>query len=82
MIDGFVALAFGFCAAIEEDGGQEVVAFGYVSAEECHVRIYLGDSHGETLTINQHEIGVKILGEGAEIGIDDLRFVIPKTAKA
>jgi hypothetical protein len=76
---GFVALAFSFCAAMATLGGQDVVAFGYVSGKECIVHAYVGDSHGETVTINDHSIGIEMLSEGAVVHIDDLRFTIAKT---
>ena len=76
---GFVALAFSFCAAMSTIGGQDVVAFGYVSGKQCVVHAYVGDSHGETVTINQHSIGIDILESGAVIHIDDLLFTIAKT---
>lgn len=76
---GFVALAFSFCAAMAMVGGQDVVAFGYVSGKTCIVHAYVGDSHGETVTINQHSIGIEMLDDGAVVHIDELRFVIAKT---
>ena len=80
MPDGFLALAFGFCAALVLDGGQDVVALGYQSEGECVVHAYFGESYGDTVTINGHEIGVALIDGGAEVFIDDLRFVIPKTS--
>lgn len=82
MIDGFVALIFGFCAAAIDDASSDVVAFGYQSDGQCVVRMYLGDSHDQTVTINEHSVSVKLLPGGAEVGIDDLRFVLVKTNKA
>ena len=76
---GFVALAFSFCASMAMVGGQDVVAFGYVSGKSCITHAYFGDSHGETVTIGQHSIGIEMLEEGAVIKIDELRFVIAKT---
>ncbi len=76
---GFVALAFSFCAAVATLGNQDVVAFGYVSGKQCVVHAYVGDSHGETVTINQHSIGIDMLESGAVVHIDDLLFVIAKT---
>jgi hypothetical protein len=76
---GFVALAFSFCAAMATLGGQDVVAFGYVSGKECVVHAYVGDSHGEMVTINGHSIGVEMLAEGAVVHVDDLQFTIAKT---
>ncbi len=76
---GFVALAFSFCAAMAMVGGQDVVAFGYVSGKTCVTHAYFGDSHGETVTIGQHAIGIDMLDAGAVIHIDELRFVIAKT---
>jgi adenylosuccinate synthase len=76
---GFVALAFGFCASVIQDEGQNVVALGYVSETTCVVRMEVGDSHGDTVTINDHDIGVEMIDGGAVVHIDDLLFVIPKT---
>jgi len=76
---GFVALAFSFCASMAMVGGQDVVAMGYVSGKECIVHMYIGDSHGETVTINQHSIGIEMLESGAVVHIDDLLFTIAKT---
>ncbi len=76
---GFVALAFSFCAAMATIGNQDVVAFGYVSGKSCVVHAYVGDSRGETVTINQHSIGIEMLESGAVVHIDDLRFVLAKT---
>lgn len=78
----FVALAFGFCASLTSHGAQDLVALGYVSKDECVIRMIVGDSHGQAVTVNDHEIGVTILQDGAEVRIDDLRFVIPKTEGA
>lgn len=80
MTDGFLSLAFGFCAALVLDGSQDVVAFGYQSQGDCVVHFHLLDSHGDTVTIGGHSIGVSMIDGGAEVLIDDLRFVVPKTA--
>ena len=79
MLDGFTALAFSFCAALTLDGGQDVVALGYVSQGECEVHMVVGDTQGEAAVIDGHEISVKMLEHGAEISVDDLRFVLIKT---
>lgn len=78
----FVALAFGFCASLTSHGAQDLVALGYIAKDECVVRMIVGDSHGETVTVNDHEIGVTILHDGAEVQIDDLHFVVQKTEGA
>ena len=39
----------------------------------------VGDTQGEAAVIDGHEIGVKMLEHGAEISVDDLRFVLIKT---
>lgn len=82
MIGGAVVLAFGFCAAMDLIGGQDVVALGYVSKGECIVHARFGDSHGDTVTINEHSIGIDMIEDGAVVHIDELRFVIPKTEGA
>jgi hypothetical protein len=79
MPDGFISLAFGFCASLVIEGNQDLVAFGYQSQGECVAHLFLGDSHGETVTISGHSVGVTMLDGGAEVSIDELRFVIPKT---
>jgi hypothetical protein len=79
MLDGFTALAFGFCAALTLDGGQDIVAVGYVASGQCVVRMYAGDSHGDTVTINDHDIGIEMIEGGTVVHIDDLQFTIPKT---
>jgi hypothetical protein len=79
MTSGFTALAFSFCAAIVQDGGADNVALGYVSNDKCEVMMIVGDSHGDTATINGHDIGVELLLDGAVVHIDDLQFVIQKT---
>jgi hypothetical protein len=79
MDSGFVALAFSFCAAMAVIGNQDVVAFGYVSGKACIIHAYVGDSHGETVTINDHSIGIEMIEDGAVVHIDNLLFVIAKT---
>ncbi len=78
-MDGFTLLAFGFCAALTIDGNQDVVALGYVSSDTCIIRMEVGDSHGETVTINGHEVGIEMIEGGAVVHVDELQFVIPKT---
>lgn len=79
---GFIALAFSFCAAMTLNGGQDVIALGYVSHGKCIVQMEVGDSHGQTATINGHDVGVEMIEEGAIVHIDDLQFVILKTEGA
>ncbi len=80
MLDGgFVALAFSFCAAMDIIGGQDVVALGYISRDKCIVHARFGDSHGDTVTINHHSIGIDMIKDGAVVHIDELLFVIQKT---
>lgn len=74
MTDGFTALVFGFCAMVSSEGDS--VELGYVSEDKCIVRVDIGNTHGQTATLNEHEVGIKMLEGGAEISIDDLRFVI------
>lgn len=78
MTGAFVALIFGFCARIADNGA--VINFGYQSMDDCVEVLDLTDSnpHGDRLVINQHTINWEFLDGGAEIGIDEQRFVINK----
>lgn len=80
MTNGFVALIFNFCAAIAgpgEDAGN--VQLGYISKDECVVKMIVGDSHGDTVTVNMHTISVELLDGGAQVNIDGQGFALIET---
>lgn len=72
-------LAFGFCASLAQFHGETVIDLGKVVAGECDTFAYVGDSHGESAEIRDHEFSVSIDESGAEITIDGRAFLIPKT---
>lgn len=78
MDHGFVGLIWGFCAAISQPGEEapNTIKLGYQSEGQCIVRMVVGDSHGETITINEHAISVEILEGGAQVNIDEQGFVV------
>ena len=78
-MDGFTALVFGFCAAVANIHGEELLDLGNVVAGECKTFAWFGDSHGETAVIQGHDIGVSMFEAGAEVTIDGRKFVVPKT---
>jgi hypothetical protein len=80
-VDGFTLLPFAFCAQIVMLDGQDLVDLGKVVAGICNTDILIGDSHGETAPIKGHDIGVAIFESGAEVWIDGLRYIVPKTAR-
>ena len=80
-MDGFTALAFGFCAAITMYHGTELIDFGDVVAGQCETFALIGDSHGQTARIKGHDIGVDIFDGGAEVVVDGLKFVVPRTSR-
>ena len=77
---GFVGLIWNFCAAVSPPwDGPATVRLGYQSQGECIVRIIVGDSHGETVTINDHTISIEIIEGGAQINIDNQGFTLINT---
>lgn len=78
MVDGYTALAFGLCAAINLHGAQDMVEFGYIAHNRCVVQLEVGDPIATTI-IGGHDVAVIMLEDGAEIAIDNLRFTIQKT---
>lgn len=78
MTGTFVALIFGFCARVADNGN--IINFGYQSSEKCVEVLDLTDSNpkSDQLVINQHQINWEWLEGGAEIGIDEQRFVLMK----
>lgn len=83
MTHGFIALIFNFCAAMSppgEDAGT--IQLGYQSQGECVVRMIVGDSHGDTVTINGHAVGVELLVGGAQVTIDGQGFALIETNEA
>ena len=81
MIDGFTILAFGFCAAIA-DLPSDNVRLGYVSDGKCIVQMEVGDTGPDHFTIQQHDFKIELLDGGAEVSIDDLKFVLPRLFRA
>ena len=83
MDGGFIALAFGFCAVMNNYGEDaHTVGLGYLAEGKCIIRMDVGDSKGETAVINEHNIGIEILDDeetAAIVHIDDLSFSIPNT---
>jgi hypothetical protein len=80
-MDGFTALAFGFCAAVTMYHGTELVDFGEVVAGQCETFALIGDSRGRTARIKGHDIGVDFFDSGAEVAVDGLKFIIPRTLR-
>lgn len=74
----FTALAFGFCAVLSTFRGQPTVSVGDLLDGECQIRVVYGDGQIDEIR-DGHYIGVKIIDVGAEVIIDDQRFVIRKT---
>lgn len=81
-MDGFTALAFGFCAAIASIHGQPLVDLGQIVAGECQTFAWVGDSHGESAVIHGHDFEVSMFYGGAEVIIDGRKYIVPKTTGA
>ncbi len=79
VMDGFTLLPFALCAQMTIGMGQDLVELGNVVAGVCDSNLLLGDSHGETAHIKGHDIGVTMFEYGAELWIDGVRFIVPKT---
>jgi hypothetical protein len=75
MIDGFVMLSYGFCAAMTLYGNRETVEVGYTVQDKCIVQLQIDDPVA-TAIISGHDIAVVRLDDGAEVAIDNLRFTI------
>jgi hypothetical protein len=60
--------------------GQDLVEFGKVVDGACDTHYLFGDSAGDTASIYDHNIGVSIFDDGAEVYIDGIRYIVPKTA--
>jgi hypothetical protein len=80
MLADFITLAYSFCAAIVAAGGADLVAVGYVSSNRCFVQVETIESTRKV--IDGHDILVEIIEGGAIVGIDTLRFVVPKAPSA
>jgi hypothetical protein len=80
MLANFVTLAYAFCAAIVPAGGADLVAVGYVSIDRCFVQLEAAES--TTKVIGGHDISIEIIKDGAVVGVDALRFVVPKSPSA
>jgi hypothetical protein len=76
MLASFTTLAYAFCAAVLPAGASELVAVGYISLDRCFVLIETGEN--KTKVIDGHDISVEISPDGAVIGVDALRFFVPK----
>ena len=80
-MDGFTALSFALCAQVVMSMGQDLIELGQTIVGKCETHILLGDSHGETAPILGHDIGVSVFDDVAEIFVDGVRFIVPKTTK-
>ena len=78
----FTTLAFALCARMAMDGGQDLVELGKIVVGECEVRYLIGESHGETAWLYDHEISVAVVDNGAFVAVDDQVKFIPKMTKA
>lgn len=78
-MEGFVLLAYGFCASLVHFHGQEMIDLGKVVAGECDTFVYLGDSNGESAEIMEHDFSVSIFEGGAEVIMDGKKYVVPRT---
>lgn len=81
-MDGFTALAFGFCAALANIHGEIMIDLGQVVAGACDTFAWVGDSHGRTGSIRGHDFSVNMFEGGAEVTIDGKKFIVPKTEGA
>jgi hypothetical protein len=77
MLADFVTLAYAFCAAIVPAGGEDLVAVGYVSSDRCFVQLEAAES--TVKVISGHDISIEVVEGGAVVGVDALRFVVPKS---
>src|SRR5271165_3564062 len=76
MLASFTTLAYAFCAAVLPAGATELVAVGYISLDRCFVQVETGES--TIKIIDGHDILIEIVPDGAVVGVDALRFFIPK----
>jgi hypothetical protein len=76
MLASFTTLAYAFCAAVLPAGATELVAVGYISLDRCFVQVETGES--TIKVIDGHDILIEIVPDGAVVGVDALRFFIPK----
>ena len=79
MMEGFTALAFGFCAAIVNVHGQELIEIGDIISSECRTFAYVSEGSGE---LRNHDFTIEFFTEGAIVTVDGKRFVLPKTEGA
>lgn len=80
-MDGFTALAFGFCAGLTMFHGSELLDFGQVVAGQCETFALIGDSRGETARIRGHDIATDFFEGGVVVSVDGLKFVVPRTSR-
>jgi hypothetical protein len=76
MLTTFTLLAYAFCAALLPAGATEIVAVGYISLDHCFVQVATVES--TIKVIDGHDISIEIVPDGAVVGVDALRFFIPK----
>jgi hypothetical protein len=76
MLANFITLAYAFCAAVLPAGATELVAVGYISLDRCYVQFETGGN--AIKVIAGHDISIEIVQDGAVVGIDALRFFVPK----
>lgn len=81
-MDGFTLLAFALCARMVIGLGQDLVEIGKVVNGACDTGYLFGDSEGDTVPIYDHDIGITIYDEGADVFIDGIPHFVPKTAPA
>lgn len=78
MTGGFVALIFGFCAGMTDTGS---IQLGYQSNGECIVQLE-ADGDGDGVVVEGHTLGWEMLQGGAEVTIDDQKFVVVHLPRA
>ena len=74
----FTALSFGLCAAMFVADGDDYVKLGETIAGECEPFVYLQDTGGRSAVIKDHDISVLIFDDGAEVTVDNRKFIVPK----
>lgn len=77
----FTALAFGFCAVISTLNGGPSVSIGEILDGACDIKATYRDGQIDEIP-GGHFIGIKIIDVGAEVIIDDQKFVVRKTEGA
>jgi hypothetical protein len=62
--------------AVLPAGATEIVALGYFSLDRCFVLVETGEN--KTKVIDGHDISIEIIPDRAVVGVDALRFFVPK----